>query len=63
MLDYPVPLVLCGPAQLFLSGSSPALGEWDPARAVPMEWQEGHSHVAVVRVPASRLVQAKVGSC
>ncbi|KAG2432451.1 hypothetical protein HXX76_008796 [Chlamydomonas incerta] len=46
--------------QLFLSGSSPALGEWDPARAVPMEWQEGHSHVAVVRVPASRLVQAKL---
>ncbi|KAG2454011.1 hypothetical protein HYH02_001054 [Chlamydomonas schloesseri] len=46
--------------QLFLSGSSPALGEWDPARAVPMEWQEGHNHVAVVRLPASRLVQAKL---
>ncbi|KAG2495863.1 hypothetical protein HYH03_006101 [Edaphochlamys debaryana] len=46
--------------QLGISGSCASLGEWDAARAVPLEWQEGHSHVALVRVPASRLVQAKL---
>lgn len=46
--------------QLFLSGSVPSLGEWEADAAVPLEWQEGHKHVAVVPLPPSKLVQAKV---
>ncbi len=47
--------------QLFLSGSVPSLGEWEADAAVPLEWHEGHKHVAVVPLPPSKVVQAKVG--
>ncbi|GLC35194.1 hypothetical protein PLESTB_000564600 [Pleodorina starrii] len=46
--------------QLFLLGSTPELGEWDPHLAVPLEWREGHQHTATVRLPASRVVQVKL---
>ncbi|EFJ47363.1 hypothetical protein VOLCADRAFT_92162 [Volvox carteri f. nagariensis] len=46
--------------QLFLSGSSRELGEWDPQLALPLEWREGHQHEALVRLPTSRVVQIKL---
>ncbi|GIL48558.1 hypothetical protein Vafri_5050 [Volvox africanus] len=56
-----VPYFVTKPGQqLFLTGCISELGGWDPQLAVPLEWKEGHQHVALVRLPVSRIVQVKL---
>lgn len=58
---FVVPFFTTKPGQqLFLQGSIPALGAWDPAKAVPLKWNEGHVHTAEVALPPGKLVEAKV---
>ncbi|GIL74432.1 hypothetical protein Vretimale_2128 [Volvox reticuliferus] len=56
-----VPYFVTKPGQqLFLTGCIPELGGWDSHLAVPLEWKAGHQHVALVRLPVSRIVQVKL---
>jgi hypothetical protein len=47
--------------QVHVFGNVPELGEWHLERAVPLDWQEGHSHVGYIKLPAGQPVQLKVG--
>jgi hypothetical protein len=40
-------------------GSDPALGAWEPSKAVPMAWGDGDRWSAIVRLPANQLFEFK----
>ncbi|KAF0927471.1 hypothetical protein E2562_033549 [Oryza meyeriana var. granulata] len=42
-----------------LVGDDPALGLWDPSKAVPLDWSEGHDWTAEKDLPANRLIEYK----
>uniref|UniRef100_A0A0E0DS78 PH domain-containing protein n=1 Tax=Oryza meridionalis TaxID=40149 RepID=A0A0E0DS78_9ORYZ len=42
-----------------LVGDDPALGLWDPSKAVPLDWSEGHDWTVEKDLPANRLIEYK----
>ncbi|KAG8085761.1 hypothetical protein GUJ93_ZPchr0010g7865 [Zizania palustris] len=42
-----------------LVGDDPALGLWDPSKAVALDWSEGHDWTAEEDLPANRLIEFK----
>ncbi|KAL5232279.1 hypothetical protein ABZP36_031055 [Zizania latifolia] len=42
-----------------LVGDDPALGLWDPSKAVALDWSEGHDWTAEKDLPANRLIEFK----
>ncbi|RLM98560.1 phosphoglucan, water dikinase, chloroplastic-like [Panicum miliaceum] len=44
---------------VYLVGDDPALGLWDPANAIPLEWAESHGWILEKDLPANKLVEFK----
>ncbi|XP_062231520.1 uncharacterized protein LOC133928980 isoform X2 [Phragmites australis] len=42
-----------------LVGDDPALGLWDPSKAVALEWAEGHDWIVEKDLPANKLIEFK----
>uniref|UniRef100_A0A0E0PN83 CBM20 domain-containing protein n=1 Tax=Oryza rufipogon TaxID=4529 RepID=A0A0E0PN83_ORYRU len=42
-----------------LVGDDPALGLWDPSKAVPLDWSEGHDWTVEKDLPANKLIEYK----
>ncbi|KAF6990396.1 hypothetical protein CFC21_007591 [Triticum aestivum] len=50
----------CNFGQSFqMVGDDPALGLWEPARAVALDWSEGHNWTVEKDLPANRLIEFK----
>lgn len=50
----------CAFGQRFLVvGDDPALGHWDPTKAIALEWSEDHVWTAKMDLPANKLVEFK----
>ncbi|XAR68831.1 Glucan 1,4-alpha-glucosidase [Bertholletia excelsa] len=45
--------------QFYIVGDDPVLGSWDPIKAVPLDWSEGHIWTVEMDVPNGKLIQFK----
>lgn len=58
-LNVVVPFFATTPGQhLVLVGSTPRLGGWEVAHALPLTWSEGHRWTLTKSVPRSALTEA-----
>ncbi|XP_010908971.1 uncharacterized protein [Elaeis guineensis] len=45
--------------QFLLVGDDPMFGLWDPSKAIPLEWSDGHVWTAQLDVPVGKAIQFK----
>ncbi|XP_059667964.1 uncharacterized protein LOC132313282 isoform X2 [Cornus florida] len=45
--------------QFYIIGDDPVFGSWDPARAVPLEWSDGHVWTVELDIPIGKSIHYK----